>query len=403
MSVNKLHNLLIFIAIALVSRREFFIRRRSGSQYDVIDAYALAEICLVGLAFAAILFSPAIRQSAIRLKGCSLGIFAGYCCFAVVTSPLSRNMNYSVFFAGEYLSQIVLLFAIFSSCKSPNDALRLFIKTSIAVTLITIGSRVYHLGVSGGLFEYKSNGGGACGAMLGTYCLLYFVGETIAPANRRLLIAGLVVGIGTTILTTSAASIISLCFGVSLASILSGRGKAPIILMIGAGVLLAVANPSLAFSLLFPGKDTATVTTLHGRTTFWEYAISCVEAKPFFGYGYAMAAKIGDLAGTNLHNSFLSVVVGNGIGGLAIFLVSLVKMCREAAFVRRDKIPGMVPAFAAMMAGLLNSNTLSFFGEDWRGPSYIFVSLWAIICVHYLSHRQPRSLASGAATVNKIP
>ena len=76
--------------------------------------------------------------------------------------------------------------------------------------------------------------------------------------------------------------------------------------------------------------------------------------------------------------------MSSGVIGSALFLIGLGSCFKDSFKLVREKIPGAVPAFAAFAAGLLNANTLSFFGEDWRGASFVFICLWAIIgCTVY--------------------
>ena len=155
----------------------------------------------------------------------------------------------------------------------------------------------------------------------------------------------------------------------------------------------AVSYPDLAFELMFPGKDISQVETLHGRTQFWDDAALMMTDKPLIGYGYAMAAKVGKIRGTNMHNSFLSLVVGSGIVGAAFFLLGIIFGVREGLKLVIKSVPGAASVLAAFLTGLLNSNTLSFFGEDWRSASFVFICLWALIgfSVYQISFAGPRA------------
>ena len=93
----------------------------------------------------------------------------------------------------------------------------------------------------------------------------------------------------------------------------------------------------------------------------------------------AMAAKVGEKRGTNMHNSYLSLIVGSGAIGTFIFTIGVVVCMTEGLKVVTRKVPGSVPAVAAFVTGLINSNSLSFFGEDWRSASFVFFCLWSLI------------------------
>ena len=388
LSKNRIQLMLVLLAVSLVSRREFFIRQRSSAQYDTVDSHALIEIGIVGLALLLVLIIPRVREAASMLRNCSIGLLAVYCSFGIATSLFSRNLKYSAFFAGEYLSQVLLLFAIFVLCASKVDVVKVFVRTSIVVTLLAVGFKIYYFGFSGTLYDYKSNGGGACGAMLFVYCFVYFMGETYPRELKKTLIAGMVVGVAALALTTSAASIISTAFGVAISSLLAGRGKGPLLALVTLMVVGGLARPDTAIGILFPGKSTRQIESMHGRTQLWESSVGLVSENPWFGYGYAMAAKIGHLGGTNLHNSLMSVIVGNGLIGLSIFAFAVFACYRESQYLWMRKIPGAMPACVALATGLVNANTISFYGEDWRGASYLFVSLWSIVSISYLMARR---------------
>ena len=373
------HHILGFLAIALVARREFFIRQRSFVEYSSIDLHAMIEIGIVGATFLFILVRSELLQTSTKLMKTSMLPLACYFIFAVAFSPLSQNSAYSIFFAGEYFSQVLLIFCIIASSPTHESAVKRLITLSLIATYLTIGFSLSRLGISGQLFDYKHNVGGACGAMLGVYCLVYFISEKYSANLKRTIWFGMVGGLGAVVLTTSAASIISTMFGVALASLVAGKGKAPLFILIAVLTVGAFIYPDKAFEIVFPGKDLAQVESLHGRTQFWDDAVLLLTEKPFVGYGYAMAAKVGNLQSTNLHNSMLSLIIGTGIVGSFIFLIGLGQCLRENFTLVSKKIPGGVSLLAALATGLLNSNTLSFFGEDWRSASFVFIAIWSII------------------------
>ena len=56
------HRFLSVLAVALVARREFFIRQRSQAEYSNVDVHAAIEVLIVGLCLAWILINPAILK-----------------------------------------------------------------------------------------------------------------------------------------------------------------------------------------------------------------------------------------------------------------------------------------------------------------------------------------------------
>ena len=381
------HRLLMALAIALVARREFFIRQRSHDEYAAIDIYALIEITIVGLTFVVILFRTQIARTAKAMLNTSLFWVFAFLMFSIFVAPLSANMMYSLFFTGEYLSQVIVIFCVIASSKTHEEAIKRLVTMAIIVTVITFAFKLFLYGFSSTLYNYKSNGAGACGAMLAVFSFVCLISENNLKSCRNVLIAGTIAGIGVVAITTSAASIVSTLLGIAIASLIGGKGKAPLVLLIFAIGLVGFLYPDKEIEVLFPGKDIAQIESLHGRTRFWDDALTMLNNKPIAGHGYGMAAKVGNVHGTNLHNSSLSILLGSGVGGFLLFAIGIFRLCKESAFIKSRHVPGAAAAFAAVVAGLLNSNTISFIGEDWRSASFVFISLWALIAFSALQLR----------------
>jgi O-antigen ligase len=290
---------------------------------------------------------------------------------------LSTNVFYSLFFAGEFISQILLVFVIVAGSKNQKSLIRRVLYCCVIVTVLSISFKFFRNGFGGELFAYKSNGGAACACIGAVFS--FSILWSHSQGNRRLGYITFLICLLGIVLTTSAASIVSAFFGIALASLVLGKGRSLLLVFVLISAVFFAFNPDLAFATMFPGKDIEQVTSLHGRTNFWQSAYELFQVRPFFGYGYAMAAKIGHLSGTNLHNSIFSVLLGTGLVGVGIFIVGLIHVTNEAIRLIVIRFPVAGAAFAAFAAGLLNSNSISFFGEDWRGASFLFFMMWAII------------------------
>lgn len=389
--MNRVTWVIYGLVFALVARREFFLRGRDVSNYAVVDSYAFAEIVIVALSLLFVVAIPSLLKLFTAAQSTSFFVFAIFFGWAMLLGPFSANANYSIFFAGEWLSQIMLIYCLIASSPDHETRIKRLIFSGSMVALITVSLRFSALGFSGSLLDYKNNVAGAAGAILAVFSFVCFTNDTYSRGLRKVLIAGQIIGFGTVVITTSAASIISVCFGISLAAFISGRSRAPLLLLVFSTVVLGVIFPDRSFAILFPGKDMNEVRTLHGRTQFWDDGFETVLERPYIGYGYAMAAKVGRVRGTNMHNSFLSIAIGNGFVGSSLFLIGLLMCHSDCRRIMRYRIPGGVACYTAIATALLNANTLSIIGEDWRGASYLFVAVWALISVSALSIRVPTS------------
>lgn len=363
----------------MVSRREFFVRART--EFSSVDGYAAAEIALVGISLLGILFHPFSREKTRILFRNSIGTYIVFLLYAMATGVLSINPAYSIFFSLECLSQIALIFIVLASSRNSQDLAKKIIVGGVCVTLINFALIVSLTGIRFDILAYKSNGAGACAASLAIFCVFYHF-DTPSIGLTRLTRFGAAVGIAVLILTTSAGSIISFCFGFALALALIGKTKIPFFTFALFVFFVATFFPQDAFQILFPGKEVAQVETLHGRFTIWESSTTTLTESPIFGVGYAMAAKVGQLRG-NFHNSILSILVGNGILGCLIVGVAFFRVTKEFLYLWKQNTPLIVPMFAAFCTLLLNSNTLSFFGEGWRAAGFAMFQLWAGISITY--------------------
>jgi hypothetical protein len=370
--------LYLLIGFALVARRELFIRQRGLDQYGQVDLHAATEIGLVFATCLLILIAGRLTTLLQRIRNCSIGVYALLLFVSACTSPLSNNFFYSAFFSVENLTQVLLIFEIVSRSKNRDDLVRRVLLCCLVITIISVSFKFWLFGFEGNLFSYKSNGGAACACISTVFSFSLIWGGKISNNRSLALYTFFICGAGV-VITTSAASIISTFFGLSIASLILGKGKFPLIMLLLFLVGFFAFNPTTALSVLFPGKEVQNIVSLHGRFGFWDDTLVLFQQRPFFGYGYAMSAKVGHLGGANLHNATLSILLGSGGVGIILFFTGLLILFREsiAGLARHTSI--VAPAIAAFCAGLLNSNSISIFGEDWRGAGFLFFLMWATI------------------------
>ncbi|MHC5157149.1 MAG: O-antigen ligase family protein [Planctomycetota bacterium] len=98
-------------------------------------------------------------------------------------------------------------------------------------------------------------------------------------------------------------------------------------LTLGVSVLLQTKPASLT-------RGDATITTLTGRTEFWEGCLLLIKEQPIQGYGYEVSGKVWEdprfyregralwvgSAKSSLHNGYLSLTIGLGVVGLLLWL-----------------------------------------------------------------------------------
>ena len=120
---------------------------------------------------------------------------------------------------------------------------------------------------------------------------------------------------------------------VSLVRLGLARQLVVFVLVVGAAFGTFVSAPQVFTGLeanierLQGTVDEIEAGTLTGRTIIWDAGVEAFLASPFVGHGYAtfnrvVAPILGQ--GRSAHNAYLSVAVGSGVIGLALFLALIV-------------------------------------------------------------------------------
>lgn len=122
------------------------------------------------------------------------------------------------------------------------------------------------------------------------------------------------------------------------------------------------------------------------RVDLWKDALTVIPKNPLLGTGFDTYKLLGRSEDyTDTHNYYMKVTVETGFLGLALFLLLLWKMLREALALRREAPPGdrffqgLALGFGAMMTCVA---VVNFFGDRWtfqQVTAYMWVTL-ALVC-----------------------
>jgi O-antigen ligase len=188
------------------------------------------------------------------------------------------------------------------------------------------------------------------------------------------------------VLSGSRTSMVAAVFGAMIMALFSCR---KITLKTTAVGLAFVATLIIGISTLVVSKpdsflrsDTA-ITTFTGRTEFWKGCIQLIKERPVHGYGYGVAGKIWEdprfyregeflwlgSAKASLHNGYLSLAIGLGVSGLALWLCFLLIPILKSASLDQSSYKALV--LAMLFQGLV----LNFFESALSSGSQIFTSL----------------------------
>ena len=368
--MRKLSNILIFLCLAHVFRATILARRRSSADFLSVDIYAAIDIFIVLTICVLLLF-----MNWSRLRVCIYrSSIEPYLCFLLVclaSFAWSSLPRYSVYRAVEYISLTLAVFTAFTSYNSFEAAERNLLWISAIIILFGIGLNLR----LGGIHYLHTNNYSASAAMIFCYCF----GELMRWRRKdkvQLIIFGLF-ALFFIVIGSSAASNIAAIAGLLTASILCRNIWLAVFCILTANIGILMMTPEDAVSLIFPGKDIATIQNLTGRKMLWTIYIYMIKENPILGYGFTIGVRTARHYTTNAHNFLLSVLLSTGFVGLICIIWAMVKIFFENIRNFRLKKPGAVGAAAAFTAALVNAMSLSFIGDYWMPPTMIFTLLLA--------------------------
>lgn len=300
-----------------------------------------ATLILLGLAgIIKFLLSIPKNKLKIPVHFVLLGIFLLFSFFSTI---YSLDQKFTLIRAG-------LLFAVFcfllglhvwlqenNNLKHAMDALFILITIIILATLAGIAaipSRVWwwKLPRLVGLWEHPNTFGSFC--ML-SYPILIWKFYSIKSNNKYFILILILINLGLHVLTGSRTTLIASSIGVLVWLLLEKNWVKLFSLAIGLGIFLVFLLYFAPSS--FKRNDTTEITDLSSREDIWKSAEIFIKEKPILGYGFGVEGKIFqnelkvDLEGSfiernvrqSLHNGYLSLLVGGGIVGLILWLLTL--------------------------------------------------------------------------------
>ena len=387
---------LVFLPLAWIVRNTFFLRQRSGRFYSSVDETAMVQIIIVVLTVLVVLASrPVLLWN--DLKGTSGRWWIALYLFGIMSFFWSINPLFSAYRSLEFLSLSVALMLVILNSADEKTAEQNFLMMSWSVLICQILAQGFSQGFS--IIGMKSNSYGASAVMIACYSW----GETLSVGreSKRILIVS---GIISTFLVLNSLSIASwwaLLTGVGFVAILSRQKLLFFILFLMLIVSLAYIDQGSIDQASFDQASIEQLTyryksgmtfeqALSGRQALWEDYWVAFKKKPWVGVGFAVVAReVGRIYTTNTHNFIFAIGVGLGVVGLVIFMGYFVKLVYELRMNLRFKGMFAVGLFAAIIASFVNGMSVSFIGESWVPPSYVFVCLFSLHLYRSLAIKNP--------------
>ncbi len=171
---------------------------------------------------------------------------------------------------------------------------------------------------------------------LGVPVACYLAASTETPKALRLLNYGFlpVAFLGIALSGTRTASVgaaVGLLYGLATLTHLRLLTRIAVVTLLAAAllVLLPIVQPLASFQRLSTTESEVTQGDLNGRTAQWRQGMSAFMEHPLFGVGTDMYRSVNTL-GKVAHNSYLSVLVEEGLVGLVLFATILWMVVRHA-------------------------------------------------------------------------
>jgi O-antigen ligase len=361
--------------VAVVFRLTQMQRRRAGTDFARVDTYAAIEIALVVLTCLMLAFRPSLLLRVWKgLKQTSGRLLSLFFVIAMASAVWSVMPSYTFFRAGEFAVESLAILTVLACAGSFSRAERIAIFSAFCIVFMDAFGNIL-----GGLnlALLHSNSLGASAVML--FC--YGLGEALVHQgkDRQRFIAMAGLALSFVFVSRSLASWWCVLLGVSLAFFLSRSQRMFFLLgIIVLGLGIWFAGVQKLQPVIDPHGEIDKMQTLHGRELLWNDYWKTIRENPWTGVGYAVGPRVaGSVYTTNAHNSAIAVLLGTGLVGGIFLLLSLLLGFREALSACRARQPGAIGAVTALIAGSVNSMSISVFGDAWAPSSFVFMMFYS--------------------------
>ena len=360
------------VGLLLLSTLVFRMRDAGALADNPLDSAALYRLACVGAA-ALLAWLTLLRPRATSERvpiPTPVVLFGVYVAVVFLGAPLSVNLPLTAYRGVELA--VGLLVVVAAVQYGGTDAVRRLERTLygffvLVIAAVWIGVLLFPgeavntesspvpFQISGIYPALSSNGVGETGALLVLWSLgLRLSGRRVGRWNLSMIALGAV--------TLAAAQYRTgyLALAVTVALLLLIRGRKTVALLVTAGVLAVLAwSPSTLIQAAEPyalrGQSREQAKELSGRMELWEKSIPVWRESPLLGKGLLTGTRFEVLAPAGLttvaaiHGTWIEVLVGTGLVGLALLAAFLVLLWRSALpdlFSRTGLVyPGLLLAF----------------------------------------------------------
>jgi O-antigen ligase len=279
-----------------------------------------------------------------------LGIFSFLALWGLASTLWSISPAGTLAKSFEYCTQLALLVLATSliRCGTRDPRNRLLALKSVfdwnwfllclSTVLVYVGILVWpdyaiiegvgELGFSlqGALPAVSANGVGQLGAILGIVAIV----RIEKPGSRKVFIPILAISLLTMVLAQSRSPILGFLLAVVVVLVASRRFGFLLFVGVLAGAALLSPYGMGIYEFLRRGQTDGTISTLSGRTTYWEESFQALQGNWLNGYGanaggrFVLQTALGEEEVSTTHNMYVEALVDIGVVGLILLVTGIV-------------------------------------------------------------------------------
>jgi O-antigen ligase len=333
----------------------FRIRDTETILDDPIDGWVIYRVAVVAFVACVLLTRLALDRRVFGppYPGAPLRWLLLYGGISLASTVWSVQPYWTFYKAIEYLVGLALAVAIVATVNAPRQlkqlldwtwALSACLGASVVLGAllwpdVAIRNGVGVLGVQliGVVPAVAANGVGDIGAILGCVAATRLM---LGTSRKGTYMLGLVAALVLLALSQSRAPTIGLFAGIGCVLFLSRRRGWLVWTTVGAAAVLMLSPlGQVAWDIFLRGQTPDLIRTLSGRTTLWSVSWEVIRDRPILGHGSMAATRFlvaperpwGDAILSGADNTYIEVLSGVGVVGLAPLLVCLLATWRQLA------------------------------------------------------------------------
>jgi O-antigen ligase len=385
------------VLLLLVSTLVFRARSADQLAYDPLDPAAQFRVLCVAVALilgaAALISRPHAAPSNGRLTSLPIRLYFLYVFVVFLGAPLSVNVPLTAYRGVELLTGLIVMVGARRSVGDEASErigtvvywftvglllsvwIGFIVAPELAVSTILLGTAPIKSELQGIWPSISSNGVGTLGVVV-TFWSLARLRTLPSPSTLRRAFAYAMAGLGVAslIFAQYRTGYVAFVAGL-LVYLLVGRRWALAAIVLLAVLAVVARGPASLVQEAEPyalrGQTTEEAKGLSSRVDFWAAAVPVWEESPLIGRGlltatrFEVLAPLGRTYTSAIHSTWVEALVGTGLIGLSLLVLSYLVTCKRAFLAARrsgDLVPVLLLAVLAVRT--ITGNTFETFSDQ---------------------------------------